>query len=190
MVRLPVMVIRIRTENGGFMATQAAVLTHPDAEYEIWRVIMASSVGTMIEWYDFYIFGSLAVVLSPKFYPAGNDVIALVAYLSTFAPYIPTLAGTGVLASVYGFKAVYANVIGVFTHTVPVDAYRGAGRPESNYLVERLVDTAARELGIDRVEIRRRNMVPPEAMPHTSAMGRTYDSGDFKVLLDAALRKI
>ena len=69
------------------------------------------------------------------------------AYLSTFAPEIPTHAGTGVLSSVYGFQAIYANVLGVFTNTVPVDAYRGAGRPESNYLVERLVDAAARELG-------------------------------------------
>src|SRR5215471_62747 len=67
------------------MGTQAAVLTHGDTQYGVWRVITASSVGTMIEWYDFYIFGSLAVVLSPKFYPAGNDVIALIAYLSTFA---------------------------------------------------------------------------------------------------------
>ncbi|HEY1467735.1 MAG TPA: MFS transporter [Candidatus Acidoferrum sp.] len=67
------------------MATQAAVLTHGDAEYGIWRVIMASSVGTMIEWYDFYIFGSLAVYLSPKFYPPGNETLALIAYLSTFA---------------------------------------------------------------------------------------------------------
>jgi MFS family permease len=67
------------------MATQAAVLTHGDVEYGIWRVIMASSVGTMIEWYDFYIFGSLAVYLSPKFYPPGNDTLALIAYLSTFA---------------------------------------------------------------------------------------------------------
>src|SRR3954465_7587533 len=55
------------------------------ATYSIWRVIMASAVGTMIEWYDFYIFGSLAAVLSPKFYPSGNDTIALIAYLSTFA---------------------------------------------------------------------------------------------------------
>ena len=83
------------------------------------------------------------------------------AYLSTFAPFIPTGAGTKVLASVYGFQAIHAQVIGVMTNTVPVDAYRGAGRPESNYLVERLIDTAARELGIDRIEIRRRNMVPP-----------------------------
>ncbi len=68
------------------------------------------------------------------------------AYLSTFAPYIPTLAGGAVLAGVYGFQQIYANVLGVFTNTVPVDAYRGAGRPESNYLLERLVDAAAREL--------------------------------------------
>jgi len=109
-------------------------------------------------------------------------------YLSTFAPYIPTVAGTGVLASVYGFQAVYANVIGVFTHTVPVDAYRGAGRPEANYLVERLIDAAARELKIDRVEIRRRNMVGPEAMPHKTPVGKLYDSGDFRIVLDAALK--
>src|SRR5437588_4374504 len=68
------------------MATRAdAIAVSGSAEYSIWRVIMASAVGTMIEWYDFYIFGSLAAVLSPKFYPSGNDTIALIAYLSTFA---------------------------------------------------------------------------------------------------------
>jgi aerobic carbon-monoxide dehydrogenase large subunit len=117
-----------------------------------------------------------------------RNVANMGGYLSNFAPYIPTLAGTGVLASIYGFKAVYANVIGVFTHTVPVDAYRGAGRPESNYLVERLMDAAARELKIDRVEFRRRNMVGPEAMPHSTPVGKTYDSGDFKVVLDHGLK--
>ena len=66
------------------------------------------------------------------------------------------------LASVYGFQAIHAHVMGVFTNTVPVDAYRGAGRPESNYVVERLIDAAAREIGIARDELRRRNMVPPE----------------------------
>jgi len=119
-----------------------------------------------------------------------RNVANMGAYLSNFAPFIPTGAGTKVLASVYGFKAIYANVIGVLTNTTPVDAYRGAGRPESNYLVERLIDTAARELGIDRVEIRRRNLVPASAMPHTSAMGVTYDSGEFGIVLDAALKKI
>ncbi len=112
------------------------------------------------------------------------------AYLSTFAPFIPTMAGTKVLASVYGFQAIYANVIGVFTNTVPVDAYRGAGRPESNYVVERVIDQAARELGIDRAELRRRNMVPSSAMPWTSAMGQIYDSGDFAHVFDAALAKM
>ncbi len=112
------------------------------------------------------------------------------AYLSTFAPFIPTGAGTKVLASVYGFQAIHAHVIGVFTNTVPVDAYRGAGRPESNYLVERLIDQAAREIGMDRIEIRRRNMVGPEAMPYVTAMQQRYDSGDFPRVMDAALQKI
>jgi len=112
------------------------------------------------------------------------------AYLSNFGPFIPTLAGTKVLASVYGFQAIHAEVLGVLTHTVPVDAYRGAGRPESNYLVERLIDAAARELKIDRVELRKRNMVPSSAMPYVSAMGQRYDSGEFAMLLDEALKKL
>ena len=119
-----------------------------------------------------------------------RNVANMGAYLSTFGPYIPTVAGTGVLASVYGFQAVYANVVGVFTNTVPVDANRGAGRPESNYLVERLVDAAAAELKMDRVELRRRNMVLPEAMPHTTPVGKTYDSGDFRIVLDAGLKTV
>lgn len=111
------------------------------------------------------------------------------AYLSTFAPFIPTGAGTKVLASVYDFKAIHARVLGVLTNTVPVDAYRGAGRPESNYLVERLIDAAARELGMDRIEIRKRNMVPQSAMPYVTAIGQRYDSGDFATVLDNALQK-
>ncbi|HEY0421367.1 MAG TPA: molybdopterin cofactor-binding domain-containing protein, partial [Acetobacteraceae bacterium] len=119
-----------------------------------------------------------------------RNVANMGAYLSNFAPYIPTVAGTGVLASVYGFQAVYANVIGVFTNTTPVDAYRGAGRPESNYLVERLMDAAAREMKIDRVEFRRRNMVTPDAMPHSTPVGKVYDSGDFRVVLDHAVQTV
>ena len=119
-----------------------------------------------------------------------HNVANMGAYLSTFGPFIPTFAGTGVLASVYGFKAIYANVLGVLTNTVPVDAYRGAGRPESNYLVERIVDAAARELKIDRVELRRRNMVLPDAMPHATPVGKLYDSGDFRIVLDAATRRM
>ena len=135
--------------------------------------------------------GELAVDADGKFLALRTRNISnMGAYLSTFAPFIPTMAGTGVLASVYGFKAIYANVLGVFTNTVPVDAYRGAGRPESNYLVERLVDAAARELGIDRVELRRRNMVLPSAMPHSTPVGKSYDSGDFQSVLDTASKRM
>jgi carbon-monoxide dehydrogenase large subunit len=135
--------------------------------------------------------GELAIDAGGKFVALRTRNISnMGAYLSTFAPYIPTYAGTSVLSSVYGFKAIYANILGVFTHTMPVDAYRGAGRPEANYLVERLVDAAARELNIDRIELRRRNMVPPSAMPHATPVGKTYDSGDFQVVMDAALTKM
>jgi len=135
--------------------------------------------------------GELAIDADGKFLAVRTRVVAnMGAYLSNFGPYIPTIAGTSVLASVYGFQAVYANVVGVFTNTVPVDAYRGAGRPESNYLMERLVDAAARELGIDRTELRRRNMVAVSAMPHTTPYGTIYDSGDFRMVLDAALKQM
>lgn len=135
--------------------------------------------------------GEIALDADGKFLAIRTRNVAnMGAYLSTYAPLIPTAAGTKVLASVYGFQAAYANVIGVFTNTSPVDAYRGAGRPESNYLVERLIDTAAYDTGIDRIELRRRNMVAPAAMPYTSAMNQVYDSGDFQRVLDAALDKV
>jgi len=133
--------------------------------------------------------GELAIDANGKFLALRTrNVAGMGAYLSNFGPYIPTMAGSTVLSSIYGFKNIYCNVIGVFTNTVPVDAYRGAGRPESNYLIERLVDAAARELGIDRVELRRRNMVGPERMPHTTPVGKTYDSGDFGLVLDHAVK--
>jgi len=111
------------------------------------------------------------------------------AYLSAFAPYIPTYAGTWVLPGVYQFRTAYAHVIGVLTNTTPVDAYRGAGRPESNYLLERLIDAAAVEIGVDRVALRRRNMVKPSSLPWTTPVGKVYDSGDFERVLDVALNK-
>jgi carbon-monoxide dehydrogenase large subunit len=133
--------------------------------------------------------GEIAMDAEGKFLALRTRNVAnMGAYLSNFGPYIPTAAGTGVLASVYGFQAVYANVFGVFTNTTPVDAYRGAGRPESNYLVERLIDAAAREIGVDRVELRRRNMVGPEQMPHKTPVGKNYDSGDFKLVMEHGLR--
>jgi carbon-monoxide dehydrogenase large subunit len=88
---------------------------------------------------------------------------------------------------VYKTPLIEVNTKCVFTTTTPVGAYRGAGRPEANYYMERLVETAAAEMGIDRVELRRRNHIPPEAMPYKAPNGTTYDSGDFTTLLDKAV---
>ena len=88
---------------------------------------------------------------------------------------------------VYKTPLIEVNTRCVFTNTTPVGAYRGAGRPEANYYMERLVDTAAREMGIDQLELRRRNHIPSEAMPYKSPNGTTYDSGDFTNLLDKAV---
>ena len=110
------------------------------------------------------------------------------AYASHYGPFIPTGAGSAMLAGVYTFPAVFVHVKGVYTNTAPLDAYRGAGRPEANYVVERMVDHAAREIGIPPDEIRRRNFIPPSAMPYTTALGAVYDTGNFQKNLDDALK--
>jgi carbon-monoxide dehydrogenase large subunit len=119
------------------------------------------------------------------------DLIAnMGAYLSNFGPFIPTLAGGAqMMNGLYTLKAVSMRVRGVFTNTQPVDAYRGAGRPEAAYAVERLVDYAARHLGVDPVELRRKNYIPPEAMPYRTATGAIYDSGEFARNLDDAVAR-
>jgi carbon-monoxide dehydrogenase large subunit len=109
------------------------------------------------------------------------------AYLSNFAPEIPTFSGAVMHSGVYAIPAIHVAVKGVFTHTVPVDAYRGAGRPEAAYALERLVDFAARQLGVEPAELRQRNLVPTAAMPYATPLGLTYDSGDFARNLDQAL---
>ncbi len=111
------------------------------------------------------------------------------AYLSQVAPFVPTRAALKVLPGIYDVKRLHYRVKGVATNSVPVDAYRGAGRPEAIYVVERLMDAAARELGFDPPELRRRNLVPASAMPFTSAAGETYDSGDFGRVMDTALER-
>jgi carbon-monoxide dehydrogenase large subunit len=108
------------------------------------------------------------------------------AYLSTFASCIPTYLYATLLAGVYTTPAIYAEVKAVFTNTVPVDAYRGAGRPEATFLIERLVDIAAREMGMDRVEIRRRNFIPTDAFPYQTPVALQYDSGDYFSTLEQA----
>ena len=100
------------------------------------------------------------------------------AYLSCYAPYIPWLA-VGMATGVYDIPAAHVRLRGVYTNTVPVDAYRGAGRPEASYLIERLVDAAARDLDMAPDVLRRRNFIKPKAMPYTTPTGKIYDSGDF-----------
>jgi aerobic carbon-monoxide dehydrogenase large subunit len=108
------------------------------------------------------------------------------AYLSTFGPYIPH-GGAGMLPGLYDIQAFHCRVRTVFTNTVPVDAYRGAGRPEAAYVVERLVDAAARKLGMTPDAIRRKNFIAPRAMPYKTATGKVYDSGDFTAHMKRAM---
>ncbi len=107
------------------------------------------------------------------------DLVAdMGAYLSCYGPYIPWLA-VGMATGVYDIPTAHVRLRGVYTNTVPVDAYRGAGRPEASYLIERLVDAAARDLDIAPDTLRKRNFIKPKAMPYTTPVGKIYDSGDF-----------
>ncbi|WP_211860194.1 xanthine dehydrogenase family protein molybdopterin-binding subunit [Neoroseomonas soli] len=110
------------------------------------------------------------------------------AYLSTFAPCVPTYLYATLLAGVYTTPVIYCEVKAVFTNTVPVDAYRGAGRPEATFLLERLMDVAAKETGIDRVDLRRRNFIPTDAFPYQTPVALQYDSGNYHATLDQALQ--
>jgi carbon-monoxide dehydrogenase large subunit len=116
-----------------------------------------------------------------------STVANLGAYLSHYGPFIPTLAGSNMLTGVYAIPAAFVEVKGVYTNTAPVDAYRGAGRPEAAYVIERLVDTAARETGLSPDEIRRRNFIPSNKMPFKTPLGATFDCGDFARNLNDAL---
>ena len=106
------------------------------------------------------------------------------AYLSTFASCVPTILYATLLAGQYKTPVIHCEVTAVFTNTTPVDAYRGAGRPEATYVVERLVETAAREMKIDPAEIRRRNFIT--AFPYQTPVALMYDIGDYNQTMDAA----
>ncbi|MDF1585522.1 xanthine dehydrogenase family protein molybdopterin-binding subunit [Marinimicrococcus flavescens] len=112
------------------------------------------------------------------------------AYLSQGATAIPTFYYAQLLSGVYRIPAIWCEVAVVFTNTACVDAYRGAGRPEATYVLERLVDAAARRLGLDRAEIRRRNFIPADAFPYATPLGLTYDSGDHEGTLALALEAV
>ncbi len=109
------------------------------------------------------------------------------AYVSSDRNLLPTFANVGSIVGMYAFAAAHVRVTGVFSNTSPTAPYRGSGRPEAIYVIERLIDDAARELGMDRIELRRRNLVPPQAMPYKTALTFTYDCGEFERVMDAAL---
>ncbi|XVH31114.1 xanthine dehydrogenase family protein molybdopterin-binding subunit [Haloferacaceae archaeon DSL9] len=112
------------------------------------------------------------------------------AFLSQFATATPSYLYGTILSGEYDIPAIHCRVVGAFTNTAPVDAYRGAGRAEGIYVIERLVDAAARDLDIDPAEFRRRNLVGPEQFPYETSVGVVYDSGDYEPALDRALELV
>ncbi len=117
-----------------------------------------------------------------------NTRADLGAYVSSFGAAIPGPIYSALLAGLYRTPAVHVEVRGFFSNRVPTDAYRGAGRPEACYVLERLADKAAHLLGLDRAEIRRRNLIPKSAMPYKTPVGPTYDCGDFPAIFERALK--
>lgn len=128
----------------------------------------------------------LALDANHKFLALRVEIIAdMGGYFSSFAPYIP-YGGSLMSPGVYDFQACHAVVRGAFTNTLPVDAYRGAGRPEAAYLIERLVDVAAHELGVNPDTLRKKNFIKPKQMPYTTPTENVYDSGEFAAHLARA----
>lgn len=129
-------------------------------------------------------------------FDANNKIIGLKvktyanfgAYMSLFSSSVPTYLYATLLSGQYDIPAIHAEVIGVYTNTTPVDAYRGAGRPEASYLIERLMETAARQLNVDPAQLRRANFITQ--FPHQTPVIMAYDTGDFNASLDAAMKAI
>jgi len=132
----------------------------------------------------------LALDSDGRFLAVRVDVRANIgAYCSQMGAFIPTMAGAAMIVGVYPFRAATMRSRGVMTTTTPTDAYRGAGRPEAAYMLDRLIDVAARRLGVASDDLRRRNLIAPDALPFKTVMGRTIDSGDFRAILDRALTR-
>ncbi|WP_374633924.1 xanthine dehydrogenase family protein molybdopterin-binding subunit [Ferrovibrio sp.] len=140
---------------------------------------------------DHYTIAHLAMDKDGKFLGLKVDTLAnMGAYLSTFASAVPTYLYALLLAGQYTTPAIYAEVKAVFTNTAPVDAYRGAGRPEATYVVERIVEAAARELKLDPAELRRRNFIAADAFPYQTPVACVYDSGQYALTLSEAQKMI
>jgi aerobic carbon-monoxide dehydrogenase large subunit len=164
----------------------------PYREYAL-AAVAAKRLGRPVKWVadrsehfladtqgrDNFSTAKLALDAANRFTALSVDTVCdMGAYLSAFAPYIPYV-GAAMLPGVYAFPTCFIRITAAFTNTLPVDAYRGAGRPEAAYLIERLVDAAARDLGVAPEALRRKNFIARKAMPATTPTGKVYDSGDF-----------
>ena len=197
-MKLPKERLRVLTEDvGGAFGLK----TGPYPEY-IAQMVGAKKFGRPIHWMsgrseaflsdnqarDIYSEAELALdrrgrFLALRIRNTGN----LGAYIGAVGAAIPSLSFARCLPGMYDIKHIDVITRCAFTNTLPTAPYRGAGRPEANYTLERVVEEAARVSGIDAVELRRRNLIPPTAMPYQTAVGTTYDSGDFAPILDKAL---
>ncbi len=198
-LKIPPANLRVVTQDvgGGFGTKQVVYREYPlvlEAARKLGR-----SVGWMADRTEHFVGDSqgrdnvttaeMALDSEGRFLALRLDILGnLGAYLSTFAPYIPWLGAT-MATGPYHIDALHARVRGVYTHTVPVDAYRGAGRPEAAYVLERLVDVCARTLGVAPEELRARNFVTPEQMPYHTHTDRDYDVGEFEGAMRACLKK-
>ena len=197
-LKVPISDLRVITPDvgGGF---GMKVMVYPEYVLACWA---ARRLGRPVKWIsdrsdaflsdvharDHVTTVELALDGNAKFLGVRADTIAnMGGCLSTMAPMIPTVAGSNLYTGLYTMPVVHARVRLVFTNTVPVDAYRGAGRPEVSYALERVVDAAAREMGLAPDEIRRRNFVPADAFPYDTCMGEKIDSGDFATVMQASM---
>ena len=190
--------VRVRTGDvGGSFGFK--IFLHPEQVCVAWA---ARRLGTMVRWQqsrsdaflsdlhgrDNQTRAVAAVGRDGRVHALQVEVFAnLGAWLSNFSTYIPTLSGSRSLTSIYDVPMASLVVRGVMTNTPAVDAYRGAGRPEANYVMERLMDHIAAETGLDRVAVRRVNMITPAQIPYKMPSGGTIDAGDMPALLDMAL---
>lgn len=180
---------------GGF-----GMKTQPYPEYAA-ILVAAKDLGRPVRWTatrgesflsdnqarDGIIHGELALDADGRFLGLRASVLAnMGAYLAN-GPGIATRNMAWCLSGMYALPVVYLNVQCIFTNTAPIGPYRGAGRPEASYVLERLVDQAAADLGCDPLDLRRKNLIPSSAMPFQTAVEQVYDSGDFAAVLDAAL---
>ena len=190
--------LRVLTHDvgGGF-----GMKAHPYPEYAA-ILLAARQVGRPVKWCNTRLESFLAdtagrdTLIAAEMALDGDGVIqglrvrnrvGMGAYLTTFSAVFATNNTKNCLASVYTIPAIHIDVTMTLTNTAPLGPYRGAGRPEAIIAIEQLLDRAASEMGIDRVEIRRRNLIAPSAMPYTTPNGPIYDSGEFEACLDKAL---